>query len=83
MLSGSSVIIYTIKIFYSLKDSTLKANGYPYSMGQSYEKNKKHIHNWRVQNADKYREYDRAYKREKYRPSFNSEARRLRNIRVL
>ena len=55
-------------------------------MGLSYEKNKKHIKKWKEENAEKYREYDRNYRREKYIPTlyykYSTEVRRLMNIKI-
>ena len=55
-------------------------------MGLTYEQNKKHIQKWRQANRDKVREYDRTCKRDNYKPilmfKYDSEARRLRNIRI-
>jgi hypothetical protein len=55
-------------------------------MGLTYEQNKKHIQKWREANMDKVREYERNYKRENYKPTlmykWETEARRLRNIKI-
>lgn len=55
-------------------------------MGLTYEQNKKHIQKWKQENMEKYREYDRKYKRETYIPTlmykWETEVRRLRNIKI-
>ena len=52
----------------------------------SYEKNKEHIKKWRRVHAVDYKEYDRLYKLAHYVPvlyyKWESESRRLRNIRI-
>jgi hypothetical protein len=52
----------------------------------SYEKNKEHIKKWRREHRAQYREIDRIYKLTNYVPvllyKFETESRRLRNIRI-
>ena len=55
-------------------------------MVMTYEQNKIHMKNWRKNHPEKSREYERNYKRANYTSilyyKFDSEARRLRNIRI-
>lgn len=52
----------------------------------SYAKNKEHIMKWKQENPVAFKEYDRKYKLAHYVPvlfyKWETEARRLRNIRV-
>lgn len=52
----------------------------------SYEKNKEHIKKWQSGHREQIKEYDRLYKLSHYVPvlyyKWESESRRLRNIRI-
>ena len=55
-------------------------------MTVSYEKNKEHIKKWRLVHKAKSNQYNREYQRANYVPTlmykFDTEARRLRNIKI-